>query len=461
MKNMIFAFHHEGPKYKQVYEQFKSLIEQGHIRANEQLPSIRELAHSLQVSRNTTLMAYDQLIAEGYIRGERRKGYFANEIEPLLYQGKETSSQNKQTDTAPQILIDFRPGAVDQTHFPLKIWRRQSNQMLASEKSYLYGEAFGEKCLREQIAAYLLESRGVKADANSIMIGSSTQQMLIYLGQVLKDDFSGIIVEDPGYVGAREAFQLQGFTLETLPVYETGADFSALHQMNERLIYVTPSHHSPYGVSMSIQERQALIHWAAKKDGYILEDDYDSEFRYTQQPFPALASIHSQRVIYLGNFSKSFLPGIRLCYMVLPEPILQRYQHRFHQFESTASLLSQLTMAEFMKEGEWTRHIKRMRVVYKRKMQHLAASVKHQFGHHVSVIGEQSGLYILVKVHENCSEESLIQRALEYGVKVYPTALYFVNNASDHPLIKLGFGHLGFDDITHGVQLLKQAWGTA
>ncbi|MER0468923.1 PLP-dependent aminotransferase family protein [Bacillus cabrialesii subsp. cabrialesii] len=461
MKNMIFAFHHDRPKYIQIYEQFKALIEQEHIEANEQLPSIRELAHSLQVSRNTTLMAYDQLIAEGYIRGERRKGYFANEIEPLLCQGKETLSQSKQTETPPQALIDFRPGAVDQTHFPLAIWRRLSNQMLTLEKSYLYGEPFGEKRLREQIAAYLLESRGVKTDANSIMIGSSTQQMLIYLGQILKDDFSGIIVEDPGFSGGREAFQLQGFTLETLPVYETGADFSVLHQMKERLIYVTPSHHSPYGVSMSIQERQALIHWAAKQDGYILEDDYDSEFRYTQQPFPALASIHSERVIYLGNFSKSFLPGIRLSYMVLPEPILQRYQRRFHQFESTASLLSQLTMAAFMKEGEWTRHIKRMRVVYKRKMQHLTATIKQHFGHHVTIIGEQSGLYILIKVHQHCSEESLIQRALEYGVKVYPTALYFVNNTPDEPLIKLGFGQLGFDDITHGVQLLKHAWGTA
>ncbi|AUZ25380.1 GntR family transcriptional regulator [Bacillus subtilis] len=461
MKNMIFAFHHDRPKYIQIYEQFKSLIEQGHIEANEQLPSIRELAHSLQVSRNTTLVAYDQLIAEGYIRGERRKGYFANEIEPLLFQGKETLSQNKPTETPPEALIDFRPGAVDQTHFPLAIWRRVSNQMLTLEKSYLYGEPFGEKCLREQIAAYLLESRGVQTDANSIMIGSSTQQMLIYLGQILKDDFSGIIVEDPGFSGGREAFQLQGFTLETLPVYETGADFSVLHQMKERLIYVTPSHHSPYGVSMSIQERQALIHWADKQDGYILEDDYDSEFRYTQQPFPALASIHSERVIYLGNFSKSFLPGIRLSYMVLPEPILQRYQRRFHQFESTASLLSQLTMAEFMKEGEWTRHIKRMRVVYKRKMQHLTAAIKRHIGHHATIIGEQSGLYILVKVHQHCAEESLIQRALEYGVKVYPTALYFVNNIPDEPLIKLGFGHLGFDDITHGVQLLKQAWGTA
>ena len=139
-------------------------------------------------------------------------------------------------------------------------------------------------------------------------------------------------VEDPGYDGAREAFQFHRFTLETLPVYETGADFSQLENMMSRLIYVTPSHQSPIGVSMSIQQRQMLIHWANKRNGYIIEDDYDSEFRYTQQPFPALASIDSTRVIYLGNFSKSFLPGIRLSYMVLPQFLLDRYIKHFHSF---------------------------------------------------------------------------------------------------------------------------------
>lgn len=458
MKNIIFAFKDDAPKYKQIYEQFKLLIEQGNIYANEQLPSIRELANSLQVSRNTTLMAYDQLLAEGYIRGEKRKGYFVNEVEPSLFQGKDDSFENKKRETIQPVLIDFRAGAVDQAHFPIKIWRKLSNQILTLQSSYLYGEAFGEMCLREQVAAYLLESRGVKTEATSIIIGSSTQQMLIYLGHILKDEFSGVIIEDPGYDGAREAFQFHGFTMETLPVFETGADFSNLNRLKERLIYVTPSHHSPYGVSMPIQQRQTLINWVNKKEGYILEDDYDSEFRYTQQPFPALASIHSERVIYLGNFSKSFLPGIRLSYMVLPQPVLHRYKKRFRQFENTASVLSQLTMAEFMREGEWLRHIKRMRVVYRKKMQHFISNIKHELGDHVTIIGEQSGLYILVKVHLNCSEERLIQRAFKYGVKVYPTKIYFVNRNPETPLIKLGFGHLDFDEITQGVKLLKSAW---
>ncbi|MED0669763.1 PLP-dependent aminotransferase family protein [Aneurinibacillus aneurinilyticus] len=458
MKNTIFTFKDDSPKYKQIYEQFKLFIEQGDILANEQLPSIRQLADSLQVSRNTTLMAYEQLVAEGYIRGEGRKGYFANELEPLLFQEVLISHNKRQTESVIPVLVDFRPDAVNQTHFPLKIWRRMANQVLALQESFRYGEPFGEMCLREQIAAYLLQSRGVKADANAIIIGSSTQQMLVYLGHILKDDFSSITVEDPGYDGAREAFQLNCFTLETLPVYETGADFSQLEHMKSRLIYVAPSHHSPYGVSMPIQQRHALIHWADKRNGYIIEDDYDSEFRYTQQPFPALASIDSSRAIYLGNFSKSFLPGIRLSYMVLPQPLLDRYKHQFLHFESTTSILSQLTMAKFMEDEEWNRHIKRMRLVYKRKMQHLVLALRKEFGQNISIIGEQSGLYLLVKVHLKRSEEWLIERASSYGVKVYPTSLYFVKNNSDKPIIKLGFSNLSRNEIQLGVELLKKAW---
>lgn len=458
MKNTIFAFKEGAPKYKQIYEQFKLFIERGDIPAGDPLPSIRQLADSLQVSRNTTLTAYEQLAAEGYIRGEGRKGFFVNELEPLLFEDTQPPSHKTTAKPVTRDFIDFRAGAVDQTNFPLKVWRRIANQVLTLQDSFRYGDPFGELCLREQIAAYLLQSRGVKTDPHAVIIGSSTQQMLVHLGQILKDDFTSIIVEDPGYDGAREAFQFHRFTLDTLPVYESGADFSKLDQLTSRLIYVTPSHQSPIGVSMSIQQRQMLIHWANKRHGYIIEDDYDSEFRYTQQPFPALASIDATRVIYLGNFSKSFLPGIRLSYMVLPPTLLDRYKHQFLPFESTASLLSQLTMAKFMEEGEWNRHIKRMRLIYKRKMQCLVSELKEHFNQHISIIGEQSGLYVLVKVHLNRSEEWLMKRAAMYGVKVYPTSLYVIKNHPDEAVIKLGFSNLTCEDIQLGVKLLKKAW---
>lgn len=459
MITTIFALNEDTPKYKQIYEQFKIYIEQGDILPDEQLPSIRELADSLQVSRNTTLTAYEQLVAEGYIHSEGRRGYFANEIEQGCFREKGSQQNNKQAiEEASPIRIDFRAGAVDQSHFPLKIWRRMGNQVLSLKESYKYGDRFGEISLREQIAAYLLQSRGVKTEAEAIIIGSTTQQLLLNVGHILKDEFQSLIVEDPGYDGVREAFQLHHFTFETLPIYEKGFDLSPLENMKSRLIYVTPSHHCPYGVSMSIQQRHMLIHWANGRGGYIMEDDYDSEFRYTRHPFPALASIDSGRVIYLGNFSKSFLPGIRLSYMVLPPTLLHRYQDRFRNFESTTSLFSQLTMAKFMEEGEWMRHIKRMRLVYKRKANHLVSELKKQFQSQISIIGEESGLYVLMKLHRNTSEKWLLERAAFYGVKVYPTSIFFVGKYSDEPMIRLGFGNLSYAEIQLGVQLLKEAW---
>lgn len=458
MKTIIFDLKDGSPKYKQIYEKLKSLIEQGDIQANEPLPSIRQLAESLNVSRNTTLMAYEQLVAEGYIRAEKRKGYFANEVEPLFIPKARISARQSAREAATSVVVDFRADTVDADHFPVKAWRRISNQVLTAKGCFRYGDPFGELCLRKQIAIYLLESRGVITEPNAIIIGSSTQQMLLSLGYILKDEFNSVIVEDPGYDGAREAFLFHRFQLETVPVSETGIDLSPLENRRSRLIYVTPSHQSPMGVSMPIQQRHRLIQWVNNVDGYIIEDDYDSEFRYTQKPFPALASIDSTKVIYLGNFSKSFLPGIRLSYMVLPPSLLYRYQQQFRLFESTASILSQLAMAKFMEEGEWGRHIKRMRLVYKRKMEHLTSLLRKAFGDMISIIGEQSGLYVLIKVHSDCSEEQLLQRALSCGVKVYPTSRYFVNQRPDRPMIKLGFSGLSLEDIELGVKLLKKAW---
>lgn len=457
MKNIIFTLEYNLAKYKQIYERFKLLIEQGDLPANEQLPSIRQLAESLQVSRNTTLTAYEQLTAEGYIRGEGRRGYFVNELEPQLFQQPPPSTPNIQEK--PTYLVDFRAGAVDQAYFPLKAWRRISNAALTMPHSFFYGEPFGELALREQIAAYLLESRGVKTSPHAIIIGSSTQQMLIHLGQILKAEFHSVIVEDPGYDGAREAFKFHQFAIEAVPVNETGTDLSQLDMLTSRLIYVTPSHQCPIGVSMSIQQRQKLIQWINARNGYIIEDDYDSEFRYTQKPFPALASIDAKRVIYLGNFSKSFLPGIRLSYMALPDELLTRYKQQFQTFESTTSVLSQLAMAKFMEEGEWSRHIKRMRLVYKRKMQCLVRALQKHFGSRITIIGEQSGLYVLIKMHDHRPEQWFIDRAAEFGVKVYPTSIYDVHVRQGEPVLQLGFSAIRCEDIERGVEVLEEAWG--
>jgi len=458
MDDFIFLLTDNEAKYKQIYQQLKALILQGTLAMNESLPSIRKMAETLQVSRNTTLTAYEQLVAEGYIRGEGRKGYFVNALEQVFLQEQpQPVLSQPQRDTSP-LLVDFLAGAVDQQHFPIKTWRQMANQILQESPCYQYGEMFGESSLKEQLAQYLLQARGVYTNSENIIIGSSTQQMLLYLGFLLKDNFSSILLEDPGYNGAREVFQLHNFGIEVLPVHEAGAQLDVLNNCLARLLYVTPSHHFPYGASMSIQQRQTLIRWAQKMNGYILEDDYDGEFRYTQQPFPALASIDPSRVIYLGTFSKSFLPGVRISYMVLPNDLVQPYKIRFTHFEQNASTLHQRTMARFMAQGEWTRHIKRMRLTYKQKMQHLVQELQQQFGEQVTILGEQSGLYVLVKVKPSLSEQQLIQQAESHGVRVYPTSPFFLRQASVEPMLQLGFSKLTMEEITLGVHLLKKAW---
>lgn len=459
MNDFIFPMSHKESKYKQIYQQLKMLIEQGNLKSNDSLPSIRRLAETLQVSRNTTLTAYEQLVAEGYIRGEGRKGYFVNELEQVfLQQEVATIPTLPIKQELPAMKIDFRAGAVDQAYFPLKTWRQFANRTLQLKHSFVYGEPFGEPLLKEQLVQYLLQARGVKCEADDIIIGSSTQQMLLYLGCLLKHDFTSLIVEDPGYIGARQAFKANGFELEALPVLEQGAHLHLLPDMQSRLLYITPSHHFPYGVTMTIQQRQTVIQWAKKVDGYIIEDDYDSEFRYGQQPFPALASIDHSRVIYIGTFSKSFLPGIRLSYMVLPKSLLYRYKEQFIDFEQNASSLHQLTMAAFMEKGEWTRHIKRMRIIYKQKMHFLVEQLKQHFGNDMTILGEHSGLYVLIKLHVQQTEDQLIQRAAQYGVKVYSTRPFFLQCSTAEPMLQLGFSNLAMEDIHQGVQLLVKAW---
>ncbi|MCW9132757.1 PLP-dependent aminotransferase family protein [Bacillus paramycoides] len=458
MKNYLFPFEKNVPKYKQIYTNIKLLIEKGVLRKDEALPSIRQLADSLHVSRNTTLLAYEQLEAEGYIRGENRRGFFVNELEANFSQRGERVKEKKVTPIMKKSIINFKVDAVEKEMFPKNTWKRFVNHSMNEKLLYKYGDPFGESILREQIANYLLESRGLNAEKESIIIGSSTQQMLTYLSHVLKDEFSSVIVENPGFWGAREVFKLHHFSLELLPVHEDGIELDVLRNFHSRLIYVTPSHHSPYGVSMSIQQRQHLIQWAKNKKGYIIEDDYDSEFRYTQRPFPSVASIDQNRVIYIGNFSKAFLPGLRLSYMVLPKELERRYKEQYKGFENTASTIHQIAMANFMKENEWYRHIKRMRNIYRRKMEHLIATLDEHFGKNITIIGNNAGLYLLIKVHLNKTEDWLIEHAYKNGVDIAPTSNYFVDNYTSAPTIKLAFGGLSLKEITLGVTLLKKAW---
>ncbi|MEH7204147.1 PLP-dependent aminotransferase family protein [Bacillus safensis] len=457
MKHYIFPFSANQPKYKQIYEQFKKLIEDGKVKTGENLPSIRSLANDLGVSRHTTLQAYDQLLAEGYIQANVRKGYTVNKFEPIfLHTPIPEVPRTKPTQSID--FIDFKVSAVDEEQFPLKVWRQISNKVLQQSISFQYGYPFGEPAFKQELADYLFQARGMIINPQNMIVGSNTQQLLLYLGFLLKERFSSMIVENPGYSGVREVCHLHGFEIESIPASKQGVLLDSLVNKSGKLLYITPSHQYPTGTALSIQQRLELIQWVRSNNGFLLEDDYDGEFRYGQKPFPALASLDAEHVIYFGTFSKAFLPSIRLAYMVLPDSLINIYMDKFQHFEHNASLLHQLTMTEFMKSGEWTKHIKRMRNTYKRKMNLLVQQVQHLFGKQIEIIGDNAGLYIMLRIHTPYTENELIEKALQQHVKVYPTSHLFIENPPVLPHILLGFANLSLEQIERGICLLKEAW---
>ncbi|MCU4987071.1 PLP-dependent aminotransferase family protein [Bacillus cereus] len=462
MKELIFNINRKSknPMYQQIYQYIRTQILSGKLEQGKKLPSIRQLANQLEVSRNTTQVAYEQLQSEGYIRSENKKGFFIEAItsdetlnfEPIREQHHETNHTTMKT-------IDFKIGTVDQENFPLKKWRMITNKTLKDSSMFSYGEKQGDIKLRKALADYLFQSRGVTTSAEQIIIGSSTQHLLLILSLMLKQDYHYIAVEDPGYNVARELFVLQSFIIDPIPVKEQGIQGDFLLKSPSRLLYVTPTHHFPYGVTIPVNERLKLIGWAKNVEGYIIEDDYDSEFRYIHQPIPSLQSLDSNdRVVYLGTFSKALLPSIRVSYMVLPRRLINEYKKILPLLEQTSSSIHQRTLATFMNEGYWYSHLRKMKALYKRKMNLLNKELSKHFKEYVRIKGGSSGIFVIIEVKTKMSEEMLIERAHNHGIIVYPCSKYFSEYLPEYPHIQLGFGDLSEDEIIKGVSQLAKIW---
>ncbi|HDR7657919.1 TPA: PLP-dependent aminotransferase family protein [Bacillus wiedmannii] len=462
MKELIFNINRksENPMYQQVYQYIRTQILSGKLEKGKKLPSIRQLAIQLEVSRNTTQVAYEQLQSEGYIRSENKKGFFVEAIisdETLNFQP--IREPHHETKHAAMKTIDFKIGTVDQENFPLKKWRMITNKIIKDSSMFSYGEKQGDIKLRKALADYLFQSRGVNTSTEQIIIGSSTQHLLLLLSLMLKQDYNYLAVEDPGYNMARELFFLQSFIIDPIPVKERGIQVDLLLKSPSRLLYVTPTHHFPYGVTIPVNERLKLIEWAKKMEGYIIEDDYDSEFRYIHQPIPSLQSLDSNdRVVYLGTFSKALLPSVRVSYMVLPKRLINEYKKILPLLEQTSSSIHQQTLATFMDEGYWYSHLRKMKALYKRKMNLLNKELSKHFKEYVKIKGGSSGIFVIIEVKTKMSEKMLIERAHNHGIIVYPCSKYFSEYSPEYPHIQLGFGNLSEEEIIKGVSQLAKIW---
>lgn len=451
----------DRPLYVQLYHYLKREIQNGQIKAGMKLPSKRKLAVHLGIGLNTVDSAYQQLIAEGYVESRVRKGYFAAEIDRISSIMEQVTTTSNSETILPSVtnMIDFHYGHVDIDSFPHTVWKKCMNNTLYLQERdmFISGDPQGEYGLRNEIADYLFQSRGVRCVPNQIIIGAGTQYFIHLLRLLLgKERVFGL--EDPGFHRVREVLKVEGAEMKFIPCDESGLCVESLKESQADIAYVTPSHQFPLGMIMPISRRVELLKWAGRKNGYIIEDDYDGEFRHTGKPIPSLQGLDTGgRVIYLGTFSKSLIPTIRAGYMVLPPELADLYQRKLQGYKQTISKMIQETVCLFIKDGHWERHLNRMRILYRKKNQVLLAELEETFHDQITVIGEKSGLHILVQVHSDKSEAELIQTAERKGVKVYPTSVYH-SKKDNHPTILMGYGGLSESDIKEGIRLLKKAW---
>lgn len=454
----------EKPLYEQIYSYIRKEIRTGGLKAAERLPSTRTLASYLKVSRSTTQMAYEQLVAEGYIEAVPCRGYFVARIEELIEVKSERQDEMlAETDKNRMTYqVDFSPRGIALEHFPYHIWRKINRNTLVDDNKELFhaGHPQGEPAFRETIRGYLHSARGVSCTAQQIIVGAGSEYLLMLLSQILGKEHR-IAMENPTYKQAYRVFKSLGYQVFPVDMDEFGMNPDLLAASGANVAYVMPSHQYPMGIVMPVGRRQELLKWSAKEHGrYLIEDDYDSEFRYKGKPIPALQGMdQSQRVIYLGTFSQSIAPAIRVSYMVLPPDLLKSYQKQTGFYASTVSRIDQNVLYQFLSQGYFERHLNRMRAVYKTKHDSLLLGLRRLENDFV-IRGEYAGLHVLLTDKNNRAESELIRMAGQAGVKVYGLSSYYINPKQNYcpSTVILGYANLSEEEISWGTQLLASAW---
>jgi GntR family transcriptional regulator / MocR family aminotransferase len=477
----------EEPIYVQLYRYIRQEMSEGRIAAGVKLPSVRQLAARLGISRTPIALAYDQLQAEGYVRSVPRSGLYTEALpvndadkqlkmrtvkgQGLGDQERTAGESKSEGQPSRQIDIDFGYGAVDWSRFPTAAWRKQLNRCLQPDDGRLfrYGELAGEPELREEIASYLHRTRGVRCHPDSIVIGAGTYQSLDLVLQLLgnKNESLRIASEEAVNEGVKRLFARHRAEVTPLKLESDGIRMEVLSDAAVEAVYVTPSHQFPAGMTMSAPKRMKLLQWASSRGAFIIENDYDGEFRYSGRPIPALQAMDNDgRVAYIGTFSRALTPSFRLSYAVLPPELIDRFRLGSHCYDQLASPLLQQAMGLFMESGAFGSHMRAMRALYQRKRDVLLQSLRESFdiGGQVKLIGEHSGLHLLLSFDQDrsyeMSEEMLIAQGAQAGVRVYPVSKYWLRHEdSPRSTVMLGFGGLSEREIQEGIRRLGEVWG--
>lgn len=452
------------PLYEQLYNYLKSEIQLGNFKPNSKLPSKRKLAIYLQISQNTIETAYQQLVAEGYIRSKAKVGFFVCDLSEIIKVNKEQKQSDvKKNKNRESFIYQFSASRVDLENFPYKLWKKLSKNILDEDNKKILqlDHSQGDYNLRESISNYLHYSRGVKSTPEQIVVGAGTEYLIQLIIQMLgRDNKYGM--ESPGYFKIYRICKNFGININGIEMDSEGVDINELEKSLVNILHITPSHQFPLGIIMPINRRINLLNWANKgKNRYIIEDDYDSEFRFSGKPIPALQGLdRNGKVIYLGTFSKSLAPSIRIGYMVLPEELLEIYRKRFSFYACTVSRLEQQTLNSFILEGHFERHLNKMRNIYKKKREKLVSLIKENFPES-EIIGQNSGLHLLVRVNNGMTEDKLKKRAISVGVKVLGlsnNSFMKMEKRGVEPIIFFGYANLGEDEMEEAFRLLKSVW---
>ena len=452
------------PLYEQLYHSLAGEMRSGTLSAGVRMPGKRRLAAELSVSVNTVDAAYQMLAAEGYLESRERSGFYVQEYLALPSRpaGLPQPPAPPVPPPAPPVRYDLSTRGVDPGLFPFRTWARLQKELLYSAPELLTpGDARGDAALRQALAEYLAEYRGVQCDPEQLVVGAGLEYLLGLLAPLLPGPAA---VETPGYPRARQVLENNGVACCCLPVDADGLSVEALSGSGAAVCYVTPSHQFPTGVTMPAGRRAELLHWAARRPGqrYIIEDDYDSEFRFDTRPLPSLQGMAGADgpVVYLSTCSRSLAPSIRIAYMVLPEQLLPAWHAKYALYSGTVSRFEQQTLARFITGGYFTRHLARERVAYKARRDALTKALREAFApEELHLTGLHTGLHLLAELRDPPPDDALRAAAEAEGVRLSLLSDYDLTGggAALGGTLVLGYGSLADESCASVGETLKRA----
>jgi len=442
------------PLHLQLFEQVKKDILENYI-VGDKLPSIRKVASLYNLSRTTVETAYSQLVVEGYIESYPKKGYMVEDIKVSTFKTKinhDNHKQNKET-----WIYDFNPVGLGKNTFPIKVWKRLFNKYIDENIDFsAYPSGQGEEGLRIEIAKYISKSRGVNCYPHQIIIGCGFTNSMEVLAKLLSPKYDTLSIENPGYNMATHAFKSHNYTINKVPIDKQGIKVDVLEKQTSRLVYVTPSHQYPTGVTMPVSNRYKLLDWAQKNDGIIIEDDCDSELSYVNRPIPSLQGLDKfGKVVYIGTFSKSLSASLRVSYMVLPEQLLELYHRHYTKVHSTVPLMMQITLEKFINEGHWERHLRKIRTLNRKKHNLMKSLLIKKLGDTMKIEAQGAGLSILINPNVHINKDKLKDLAKKEKIKIY-----FSQNlcGGDWDAICMGFAVFTEEEMEVAVEIFSRIW---